>query len=149
MHKLIGLANYLIADLTKHKICIGYVKLQKMLYLCQGHHLFEYAEPFFDEDVLAWPCGPAIAEIKDKYEIFNFKAEHFNNGMDHEPTDIQKETINHVRAQYGNMNRDEIVATTKSHLIYIETFERWRVDPLQSNIISKESIKTFFAQLQN
>jgi uncharacterized phage-associated protein len=42
---------------------IGDVKLQKLLYYCQGHHLAHFDEPLFGEPISAWDMGPVVVSV--------------------------------------------------------------------------------------
>ena len=35
-------------------------KLQKLLYYAQGHHLAEFGDPLFKDDLIAWEQGPVV-----------------------------------------------------------------------------------------
>ena len=39
------------------------LKLQKLLYFAQGHHLAEFGTPLFDEPVQAWSHGPVVRTV--------------------------------------------------------------------------------------
>lgn len=47
---------------------ISNLKLQKLLYYCQGFHLALYGEPFFEESFEKWSHGPAIPELYREYD---------------------------------------------------------------------------------
>ena len=42
---------------------IGALKLQKLLYYCQGHHLAATGEPLFTEAIKAWDNGPVVGQL--------------------------------------------------------------------------------------
>jgi len=42
---------------------LGQVKLHKLLYYCQGHHLATFNEPLFRETVSAWDLGPVVGTL--------------------------------------------------------------------------------------
>jgi uncharacterized phage-associated protein len=39
---------------------LGKVKLYKLLYYCQGHHLATFGAPLFHEQIGAWDMGPVV-----------------------------------------------------------------------------------------
>lgn len=45
------------------------LKLQKLLYYAQGINLAIYDEPLFTESIEAWPHGPVVREVYNKYSI--------------------------------------------------------------------------------
>ncbi|MBO0869687.1 MAG: SocA family protein [Micromonosporaceae bacterium] len=42
---------------------LGTVKLHKLLYYCQGHHLAQFGRPLFGETISAWDMGPVVPEV--------------------------------------------------------------------------------------
>ncbi len=42
---------------------LGTLKLHKLLYYCQGHHLAAFDEPLFSETVSAWDMGPVVGTL--------------------------------------------------------------------------------------
>ena len=49
---------------------ISNLKLQKLLYYCQGAFLAIKNEKLFEDDILAWTHGPVIEEIYQEYKKF-------------------------------------------------------------------------------
>lgn len=47
--------------------CMSPLKLQKLLYFAQGHHLALYDEPLFEEPIEAWVGGPTVSSVWDAY----------------------------------------------------------------------------------
>lgn len=43
------------------------LKLQKLLYYCQGYHLAMTGNPLFPEPIQAWTHGPVVAQVYDSY----------------------------------------------------------------------------------
>jgi len=44
------------------------MKLQKVLYYAQGHHLARYGKPLFSDQIEAWSHGPVIASVYGSYK---------------------------------------------------------------------------------
>jgi uncharacterized phage-associated protein len=42
---------------------LGTVKLHKLLYYCQGHHLATFDEPLFPDTISAWDMGPVVGTL--------------------------------------------------------------------------------------
>ena len=53
---------------------ISNLKLQKLLYYCQGFHLALYNEPLFPEVIEKWHYGPAVPEIYSLYKKYKGQA---------------------------------------------------------------------------
>ena len=49
------------------------LKLQKLVYYAQAWHLAIHGEPLFEEDFEAWPHGPVIPSLYEKYKKFSWK----------------------------------------------------------------------------
>ena len=44
------------------------LKLQKLLYYAQGHHLAEAHQPLFAEQIQAWSHGPVVPQVYHEYK---------------------------------------------------------------------------------
>ena len=49
------------------------LRLQTLVYLAQGWHLAKYGKPLFDAPIEAWPQGPVVREIHDRFEEFGYQ----------------------------------------------------------------------------
>jgi uncharacterized phage-associated protein len=56
-------AHDVAAELRRRLPGVGQVKLHKLLYYCQGHHLAHSGEPMFEEAVCAWDMGPVVEAL--------------------------------------------------------------------------------------
>jgi uncharacterized phage-associated protein len=82
------------------------VKLHKLLYYCQGHHLATFAEPLFGEEIGAWDMGPVVEKLwrDETYAL--------------EPPPRQDldeaalNTIGYVLSRYGRLNGYELEIMT-------------------------------------
>ena len=78
---------------------ISPLKLQKLLYYCQGIHLAAYDCPLFDEDIEAWEHGPVVVSIWYKYREYGNRAINAPSVVVSSLADIQKRLVEKV---YGN-----------------------------------------------
>lgn len=46
------------------------MKLQKLLYYCQGYSLALRDQPAFDEEILAWRYGPVVRSVYNEYKQY-------------------------------------------------------------------------------
>jgi len=46
------------------------MKLQKLLYYCQGFYYAMYKEKLFEDKILAWQYGPVVSEVYHRYKNF-------------------------------------------------------------------------------
>ena len=74
---------------------ISNLKLQKLLYYCQGLHLAMYGESLFSEKIYAWNYGPVVPEVYSKYKNFGAK------GID-TPDEVDTSVFNKDQAELMN-----------------------------------------------
>jgi uncharacterized phage-associated protein len=46
------------------------LKLQKLLYYAQGHHLAMFGRPLFSDDIQAWSHGPVVPDVYHTFKGF-------------------------------------------------------------------------------
>lgn len=63
-----AVTDYILAcvDVSKGE-SITNLRLQKLLYLCQGYHLVEYGCPMFTNAIEAWPRGPVVPDVWERF----------------------------------------------------------------------------------
>ena len=61
-------ARYILAEAHRHGIAITNLKLQKLLYYCQGWHLAFEGEVFFQDRIEAWIHGPVVPPVFREYK---------------------------------------------------------------------------------
>jgi uncharacterized phage-associated protein len=62
------IAKWLIAWAEAEGEELSNLKLQKLLYYGQGHHLAEEHRPLFPEQIQAWSHGPVVPEVYHQYK---------------------------------------------------------------------------------
>lgn len=95
---------------------ISHLKLQKLLYYCQGFHLAIRNAPLFSESIHHWDHGPVVPDLYYQYKKYGNAAlpipENFDDSV---ITQSEKEVIDEVLTVYGqfsawklrNMTHDE------------------------------------------
>ena len=63
------ITEYIIHQTQNSGGYISSLKLQKILYYAQGHHLASFNEPLFDDEIQAWKHGPVVPSIYHKYKL--------------------------------------------------------------------------------
>ena len=53
---------------------ISNLKLQKLLYFAQGHHLAKTGEPLFPDEIQAWAHGPVVPNVYQAFKHFEGNA---------------------------------------------------------------------------
>lgn len=73
MNHILNITAKNVADFILSQSCpdcedyISNLKLQKLLYYCQGFHLAIYGKPLFPEKIIRWQLGPVVPDV---YQIF-------------------------------------------------------------------------------
>lgn len=84
---------------------ISHLKLQKLLYYCQGFHLAIHGAPLFKEKIYNWVHGPVVKEIYHEYKKFGSDAlKPITDGDFSELSEPQKATIKEVYDVYGQFS---------------------------------------------
>lgn len=95
---------------------ISPLKLQKLVYYCQGFHLAEYNEPLFSEQIVAWDHGPVVESLYQFYKDYSRQAIPLPDEIDFDIyTTEQKKLMEEIYRIFGqfsawklrNMTHDE------------------------------------------
>lgn len=78
------------------------VKLQKLLYYCQGHHLATFGRPLFHEPIVAFDMGPIVEQLW-RYERSNGP-----RGSNITLGEAELNTIGYVLSRYGGMTGKDL-----------------------------------------
>jgi uncharacterized phage-associated protein len=117
---------------------VGQVKLHKLLYKCQGHHLAWYDEPMFSDNISAWDMGPVVTSVwhADKDQP-STPGERWP-----EPAERVLNTIGYVISRYGEMSGTELMHLTHSETPWIRA-NAHRLPMRRSSKIKTEWIRDY------
>ncbi len=111
-------AHDVAAELRRRMPGLPTVKLHKLLYYCQGHHIADLGEPLFAETISAWDMGPVVGEL--------WYAE--KRGETPEPrTDLDEgalNTIGYVLSRYGALTGNDLKHLTHAETPWVRANER-------------------------
>lgn len=112
------------------------MKLHKLLYYCQGHHLATCGEPLFRETISAWDMGPVVASLwkQESSGVMPTSGAPLN--------EAQLNTVGYVLSRYG-----ALTGTDLAHLTHSETpWQRANAHrpPGGTSRIREEWIKEYF-----
>lgn len=79
---------------------IAGLEMHKLAYLAQAYHLVVYDEPLFEDDMVAGPQGPVIAEL---YELHREKPYFDPVEVSPRLSDDQADSISQVWEAYGGL----------------------------------------------
>jgi uncharacterized phage-associated protein len=103
------------------------LKLQKLLYYCQGHYLAMYNQTLFDDNIEAWKLGPVIPEVYYTYNDYgSLEIPEENRPFNIEELDLNDQelgVIAYVWKKYGELNAWQLVDKTHSESPWINSWK--------------------------
>jgi uncharacterized phage-associated protein len=142
--------NYTAHDIAKLLIAqsdpeigdiISNLKLQKLLYYCQGFNLAIYGQPLFKEDLFAWQYGPVVSEVYHKYKIFSSGSIAKETEILIEIDDQSDNLIKEVYDVYGQYSALKLMNMTHNESPWNET--------KIGEIITHENLVNYFKTIIN
>jgi uncharacterized phage-associated protein len=129
-----------VAAAIRHRLPgIGTMKLHKLLYYCQGHHLTQVAEPLFGETISAWDKGPVVGTL--------WKAE--TTGEPPPPAaDLDNDalgTIGYVISRYGALSGADLSRLTHHEDPWVRADKQRRGRGDHRATISHDALREWFA----
>lgn len=113
------------------------MKLQKLLYYCQGFNLAIHDRPLFGERIEAWTHGPVVPEVYDVYKSFgSAQIDVESSGKPAKLTKADSELVDEVFEVYGRFS-----ASTLRQMTHREP--PWKDTPAKGEI-SHASMRRFF-----
>jgi uncharacterized phage-associated protein len=99
-------AHDVAAELRRRLPGIGAVKLHKLLYYVQGHHLAHSDAPLFGESIAAWDMGPIVGAL--------WAAEKAGESAPppRELDEAALNTIGYVVSRYGSLTGNDLINLT-------------------------------------
>lgn len=120
---------------------ISNLKLQKLLYYCQGLYLALYNEPLFDEPIVAWRYGPVVRSIYNTYK--GSKAQHLEPSDDFDPETLPDRVLVHVEEVYQTYGQYSAWALAE----FTHEEPPWANTPLNEEITHDLMREFFLTQL--
>lgn len=150
----IGKVNaQLLADYILQKYGpMSHLKLQKLLYYCEGYHLAYFDENLIPEEFEAWVHGPVCREVYDNlkgssvlYTDLGFTGEHnpeaeLNNILSSDQSQLLIDVLTELSTWTGL----ELENATHSELPWREARKGLGPADRCENRISKETMKSFY-----
>jgi uncharacterized phage-associated protein len=145
------IAHYIVHAFQDAGDLITSLKLQKLLYYCQGWHLGINGVPLFEEDFEAWVHGPVIPEIYHGYSS-NYRWNPILEPADKTAVDqvsdseSTKEHLQEVLEVFGGETGYQLELMTHRERPWIQARGGIAPDELSNEIIKKEWMKSYFAE---
>jgi uncharacterized phage-associated protein len=127
------------AEIRRRLPGVGNVKLHKLLYYAQGHHLAAFGDPLFAETISAWDMGPVVG-------TFWFEQ---RNGLPTAADEVLDEpelnTVGYVVSRYGGLTGPDLIRLSHGEAPWQRANEHRR--PGTSVRIPSENIREYFASV--
>lgn len=132
--------------LEKRQGSMTTMKLQKLVYYCQGWSLAWDGEPIFNEKIQAWANGPVVYELFDHHRGM-FRVSSWSLGDTDKLTQDHKETIDAVLSSYGKMSGQQLIEKTHAERPWLDARGDLPDGAYCSNVIQLEEMQDFFGGL--
>lgn len=145
MANVFDVAAYLLskADI-KEGDGMTHLKLQKLLYYCQGFALVLLKRPLFSNKIEAWPHGPVVVDIYHEFKRYGDGIiDEIVSGDVSALTDEEKSMIDDVYEVYGGYSASRLRNLTHSENPWIDAENK--ID----KTITHEAMLDFFPSLVN
>jgi uncharacterized phage-associated protein len=119
------------------------LKLQKLLYYAQGHHLATRGTRLFDDRIQAWSHGPVVPDVYHEYKSFGSADIVLKDDDPFDWGDVDPEAtafLNKVWNTYGGIAAWKLRNMTHAERPWKDAFEQgnWNAD------IPTDDIRTYF-----
>jgi len=126
---------------------ITHLKLQKLIYYAQAWSLALRDQALFEEDFQAWAHGPVVRSVYDRFSGSSWAA---LPPPDCDITEIDSETadlLEDILDSYGLKSPKQLESLTHKESPWLDARGHLPPEARSENIISKESMNTFYKDL--
>jgi uncharacterized phage-associated protein len=126
-------------EIRKRIPSVGELKLHKLLYYSQGHHLAAFDVPLFGDTISAWDMGPVVGTLW--YAEKNEGPQHGDETLG----EAELNTIAYVVSRYGGLTGSDLIRLSHSEPPWQDANAH---RPAGMSVrIEQESIRAYFAHL--
>lgn len=113
-----------MTDISPEEFDVTPLKLQKLLYYCQGYSLALTGKPMFEDEIEAWNLGPVVKEIYHEYRKYSGGIIPYSSikACD-KPNETVSSIINLVLQDKGQYDGKTLARATHRERPYIESFK--------------------------
>lgn len=150
IYKVAEIANWFLAWAEHKETKITKLKLQKLLYYSQAHHLGDTGFPIFEEEIYAFPKGPFVKDLKytslkdgntDKNDYFVNLTIDFD--FDHFPLEVNQ-FLAVIWNTYGNLDANHLVNKTHKEITWMWNFSNESWDNREIKMITKDFMRNYY-----
>lgn len=141
------IAKWLVAWAEGEDDEISNLKLQKLLYYAQGHHIARYGAPLFTERVVAWSHGPVVPAVYHAFKQFGASPITLAPSDPFSWDDVDTGTadfLSQVWNTYGGYSAGRLRNMTHDEPPWRNS---WNADERYGSAISDSDMRGYFAQL--
>lgn len=91
------------------------MKLEKLVYYCQGWHLAHHHHVLFNEPIEAWQQGPVVRDLYDRHRR-QYLISSWPWGDESALNPVEKRTVQWVISEYGDFSAVELSRMTHHEL---------------------------------
>lgn len=145
------IADYFLALANESQELITNMKLNKLVFYTQAWHLAIFKKPIIEEDFEAWVHGPVLPTLYQKYRGFTFQPI-IKNKIDLKKIKSKfnpelKKLMSDIVEVYFPKTAYELEQLTHSEDPWKNARKGLEPDALSTNIITKESIQSYYSGL--
>ncbi|NLA91806.1 MAG: SocA family protein [Synergistaceae bacterium] len=128
-------------NIAEEEFDVTPMKLQKLLYYCQGYSLALTGKPMFNEEIEAWSYGPVVPSVYQEYKACGRCCIPFESvGDEHDVDSVDASIAQLVVREKGCMSGIALAKMTHREAPWLNAYE----GKYTNCTISRESIKAFF-----
>ena len=150
MTTALDVAKYFIFKANQVGSFLSNLKLQKLVYYAQAWYLANYKKPLFAEKFEAWIHGPVQPELYSEFKSFRWSP--IDLDVEEIPASITKDIadfLDEVVEAYFKYDGLDLEIMTHNELPWIEARKGISPDKSSKEIISEETMQTFYSDLLN
>lgn len=146
MQSAASIARYILRFFQQAGDPISNLKLQKLLYYCQGWHLAVRNEPLFQDRLEAWVHGPVQPGIYGTYK-HNRWSPIAEEVLDASLSPDEKSVVDEVLAVYGADSAYELELRSHTELPWLQARGGIPNDQESNAVIPQDQMAAFFRTL--
>lgn len=141
MCKSVEIGKHILNFCIKDGYDVTPSKIQKLLYYMQAVFYTKYEENMFDEQIVAWECGPAIKEVNSYFTKYLFDNKGKSITANLFLSDKEKEVFKTVYDEKGYLTTGHLIEMTQSEDPWIAVYDNGNG---QNNPITNDLLKKYF-----
>ena len=149
------LAKYIIStikermtDIQPEEFDVTPLKLQKLLYYCQGYSLALTGKPAFKDKVEAWRYGPVIDSVYQEYKKYTGGIIPYNDiTVSEVPDEALRSIVDLVLADKGHYSGEALARMTHNEPTWENSYSGSFGGVYVNAEISQSSMKNYFSEV--